>query len=242
MSYSHDISSEEMERIDRFLTRQMNAAEEKVFQQELSENTVLREKTEEIRLLQLGIQEEGLRNTLNSFHRDIKGEKFRSPVLPMRRWLIAACLFILAGAAVWWLFFSAPAHVKLYDQYYSPDPGLATVMSSSADYEFEKAMVEYKSGKYARALSVWTALYPSQPGNDTLIYFIGAAHQAVGESREAKAYLEKLVGDSSKSFYKDANWYLGLCYLKEGENKKAISYLEKSGYPQASNIINAINK
>ena len=39
-------------------------------------------------------------------------------------------------------------HQKLFAQFYQEDPGLITAMSSEGQYEFDRAMVDYKSGNY----------------------------------------------------------------------------------------------
>ncbi len=115
-------------------------------------------------------------------------------------------------------------------------------MGNSTDYDFEKAMVEYKNGEYEKAFTAWNILLKQRPENDTLIYFTGVAAQAQEKDSIAINRLQQVVNNSKSTFYKDANWYLGLLYLKQGEPQKAISYIQQSGYPKSKDLINDINK
>ena len=240
MRYADDISPEELERIERFLNNEMDAAESAAFAAALKNDASLRDKTEEVKLLLLGVKEAAVKEKLKDYHTEIKPAA-KTPVLSMKRWLVAASVIIVAGVAAWFFLVNkTDADKKLYSKYYTPDPGLATVMSSSSNYDFEKAMVEYKNGDYNKALATWKQLLTQKEDNDTLIYFVGAASQAAGKEEEAIAQLQKIAGNPNSAFYNDACWYLGLCYIKKGDKAQAKTYLEKSGFPKAAELIKAI--
>ena len=244
MKYTNNIPPEEWERIESYLDQQMEESEVAAFINELNTNEALRRNTEEIRLLRLGIQEGELKQRLKQFHKQLQPPKKEKPVFFMKKLAIAASLIIVFGSALWLLFLSpGNKNKKLYGRYYTPDPGLATVMSNTANnYEFEKAMVEYKNKEYKKALASWESLLSQKKNNDTIIYFIGAAKQASGKEEEAIAYLQQIADNTNSAFNKDACWYLGLCFIKKSDQPKAIHYLEKSGYPKAPGLINAIHK
>lgn len=242
MRYADDISPEELERIERFLNNEMDVAESAAFAAALESDATLRDKTEEVKLLLLGVKEAAVKEKLKEYHTEIKPAT-KTPVLSMKRLLVAASVIIVAGVAAWFFLINkTDADTKLYSKYYTPDPGLATVMSSVSNYEFEKAMVEYKNGDYNKALATWKQLLTKKEDNDTLIYFVGAASQAAGKEDEAIAQLQKIVANPNSAFYNDACWYLGLCYIKKGEKQQAKAYLEKSGLPQAAEIINSLHQ
>lgn len=246
MKNTHNISPEELERIERFLTNEMPENEAIAFAGELKGNTILQEKTEEVRLLLLGISEQSLQNRLDDFHKEIGVRvvsKKNTPVVTLReKLLIAASVLAIISLSLWWFLQNESQSEKIYSNYYKPDPGLATVMGSTSDYDFEKAMVEYKNGEYEKALKAWQALLAKKPGNDTLVYFIGSAYQAMGDNDNAINNLQQITADSNSAFYKDACWYLGLSYLKKAETNKAIDLIQRSGHSQADAILKDINK
>ncbi len=62
-----------------------------------------------------------------------------------------------------------------------------SAMGIGDNYLFNKAMLDYKTGNYKKAIDEWSKLKTSMPQNDTLNYFLGAAQQADGNSAAAIA-------------------------------------------------------
>jgi tetratricopeptide (TPR) repeat protein len=245
LKYSNNISPEELERIERFLANEMLNDEAQAFVEELSTNEQLREKTEEVKLLLVGISELSLEERLEGFHKEILPAfdlKKKPGVVSLGRKLLVAASVLAVVFGVWWFLHNENSNKELYSKYYTPDPGLATVMSGSSDYTFNKAMVEYKNGEYDKALQAWKLLYEENSGNDTLAYFIGAAYQAKKDNENAIASLQQVATDTESVFYKDACWYLGLSYLKQGKTNQAVEYIQKSDHPQREAILKTINK
>lgn len=234
MKYQGNISTEEIERIESFLDGSMSDSDKIAFEEQLKSDPELQAKTDEIRLLQVGIQEAILAKKLASFHQPA------AKVVTMKsnrtKWLAAASVLILLAAGAWFLFLQKNPNEQLYANYFKPDPGLPTTMSSSDAYEFEKAMIDYKNGDYQKAIDSWK----QQPKNDTLTYFIGLAQQSIGDTKAAIDQLSIIAADGNKPFYKDACWYLGLALLKDKQFDKAKSFIEKSDHPQKDALLTAL--
>ena len=109
------------------------------------------------------------------------------------------------------------------------------------NYAFNKAMVAYKEGKYQEAIGSWEKLYQNNPDNDSLNYFLGAAHLANSEAHKAIPYLENVFPQAESSFQQESLWYLGLAYLKSGEVEKAKEFLEKSNRPEKEELLNQLS-
>lgn len=241
MKFLPNISIEELQTIERYLTGSMTEAEKQVFMEQLSSDETLQHKIREVQTLLLGIQEDGLREKMAAIHAaHFQSSEKKAKIFPMRRMMLAASVLIVAIIGIWLLDPFGNKSKKIYSKYYSPDPGLPTVMSASLDYDFQKAMVEYKNGNYVAALSAWQTLLQAKPGNDTLLYFIAAAKQAQGQAEDAITSLKAIADNPLSAFQKDACWYLGLCYLKVGDTKNATTYFQRSGHPQAAPVIEAI--
>lgn len=241
------ISQEEFELIEQFLTNEMPKEEAATFKARLLTDELLQQKTEEVKLTILGIKEAVLADRLNEFHNSINNhsttEKKPGRIIQLnKKWLAAASVLLFASFAVWWLTGRKNNNTKLYATYYKQDPGLITAMGSSEDYAFEKGMVDYKEGNYIKAIETWVAVKPAQSKKDTLNYFLGVANMAINKREKAKELLSQITSNSNKPFYKDACWYLGLVFLKDGETEKAIEWIIKSGHPKSNELINAINK
>jgi tetratricopeptide (TPR) repeat protein len=101
-------------------------------------------------------------------------------------------------------------------------------MSATDNYAFEKAMIDYKKGDYPAAIQAWDSLKKRQPANDTLNYFLGAAHLANKNHGQAVTYLKSVTASATSFFKGDAYWYLGLALLKEGKTEEARAAIQQS--------------
>ena len=115
-----------------------------------------------------------------------------------------------------------------------------SAMGVSDNYLFNKAMLDYKTGNYKKAINEWSKLSISIRPNDTLKYFLGAAQQADGNSAAALLLLQTMAADVANPFYKDACWYTALALLKQGNVNEAIPYLEQSGRPESTQLISQL--
>lgn len=221
-----NISQEVLERVERYLDRDMSKQEEYDFELQMQSDASFRIQVESIKILLLGVENQSLKERLDEFHKDIPlatPENQAASGFPHWRKLAAAAVIVLAVSGFWW--FSTPQNERLYTEYFTPDPGLPTVMGNSNNFDFYDAMVDYKQGHYQTAIEKWENL---SIDNDTLAYFLGVAYLADKNQRDAIPFLEKATNNSSFPLLDDAYYYLGLAYLKEGNIEKAKKYLKLS--------------
>jgi tetratricopeptide (TPR) repeat protein len=245
MDTNYTISTEEFLSIEQYLLGESSAEERLAFENNMKANTSLANKVNEVKLLLAGIETASLQERLNAYHAGLKKnhpQTGRSKVIMLnRKWLAVASIALLVAVSVWLLVLKENKYEKLYAAYYKPDPGLMSAMGIGDNYLFNKAMLDYKTGNYKKAIEEWDKLKSgAQQNNDTLNYFLGAAQQADGNSAAAIALLQSMANDDSKPFYRDACWYLGLALLKQGNTNQAISYIEKSGRPESPELINQL--
>lgn len=246
MNNQNLIPQEQWEEIERFLLDEMSSEETERFQERLSLDPRLKKVTEEMKLLSIGIQELALQDKLTLFHeeliKDNTKQKKNGRLLSMNRWLIAASVIFVLVISGYFFFGKKNKNEALFAQYFRPDPGLVTAMGSSFNYEFDRGMIDYKSGNYEAAIKTWEGLLTSKPNSDTLNYFLGSAYLANKKTDKAISFFEKVTVLPPGSFVNDAYWYLGLSYLKKGKISDAIEYIQKSGHPQREAILKTINK
>jgi len=242
----YHISTEEFASIEQYLLHQTDAEQQLAFENRMSRDIVWASKVKEVKLLIAGIENASLKERLDSYHAGIK--KNQPPVSEgkivslKRKWLVAASVALLVAISVWLFTSQENKYEKLYATYFQPDPGLMSAMGIGDNYLFNKAMLDYKTGNYKKAIVEWSKLKTTTDQNDTLNYFLGAAQQADGNNAAAVALLQSMASDPSSPFYKDACWYTGLALLKQAKIMEAIPYLEKSGRPESSELISQLNK
>lgn len=244
MDNNQDIPQDLWEEVERFLQHEMLPEEEEIFRARMSTDAQLKNTTEEMRLLFIGVQEASLQQKLNEFHDELAtsfiDKKSPGKLRPMMKWLAAACIILFVSGAI---FFARQGYTEnLFVEYYRPDPGLISPMGTTEDYAFNRAMVDYKTSNYKAAIKGWEGLHAANPGSDTLNYFLGSAWLAIDRADKAIPYLQTVTTLPNSAFAKDAYWYLALTQLKQGDKKKAIFLLEKSDHAGADGLLLKLKK
>ena len=243
MKAFEDIPQEELERMERHILGRLNEEERRRFEGELSVDKGLREKYRAVERMLAGLEEAGFRELMEVAHSDIPGQQTSTKERKLIRWhpiAVAASvvMLLLLGLLLWQN--SQPKNEKLFAAYFEPDPGLITAMSSESQYEFDRAMVDYKIGEYEEAISRWEKLVQNDSQNDTLLYFLGTSHLALQQAGVAVPYLQEVMGDEGSAFKEDARWYLGLAYILSADYVKAKTNLSKSPHPNVQLLIEQI--
>ena len=223
------ISPEQQEQFEQFLLDQMSSKERTAFEEQLKSDKILKAQFIEFREIFGFIEEQSLRNKMEEFHGMVKNEPKGSVSIKPRLYYfqIAAGIAALVAVSAWFLFRQTP-NEKLFNKYFTPDPGLPTVMGTSDNYTFYEAMVDYKQGNYDTAIAKWQGLHQLQTSNDTLNYFLGTAFLSNGKAASAIPFLNNTVQNNQSVFYDDAAYYLALAYVKEGKTDQAINVLKSS--------------
>ncbi|MFT3680039.1 MAG: hypothetical protein QM791_07180 [Ferruginibacter sp.] len=244
MNTEYTISTEEFESIEQYLLGNLPQQEKLAFDNRLQQDIEWAAKVKEVSLLTVGIEAAVLKEKLNTYHAKLPNntqEKKGGRIISFNfKMLLAASVVLFAAVGVWLFFARGNSYERMYADYYKPDPGLVTAMGTTDNYLFNKAMVDYKTGNYKKAIGAWSELKAGLPPNDTLNYFLGAAQQADGNSTAALTLLKQAAADTANPFYKDACWYTGLALLKEGHVQEAVPYLEKSGHAGNTELINKL--
>ena len=240
-----NISQEELEVIDQFISRQMTAEEEAAFVQKLSTDLALQHKVETVKLLLVGIREAELEKKLEEFHNDSFPAKKNSYQLPvksflLRKWLVAASVLVIIGVGLLFILNRDTKEEKLFAAYFQPESGLISPMGASDNYLFDRAMVDYKVGDYDAALKAWEGLLVSKPQNDTLNYFIGSAWLMKEKEEAAIAHFKKVLSNDSSTFRDNALWYTGLALLKMNRKIEAIGFIEQAEHENKASLLSAL--
>lgn len=239
MSYQ-EVTQEEFEQIEAYLNHSLSDQDMVSIEERIKNDVVFKQKVEDIKIVIQGIEVQSMKEKLNEFHNKILLNSASNQKTIHTNWkkIAIAAVFVIAAGSIWWM--SNNSSSNLYDTYFSPDPGLPTTMSSNNNYEFYKAMVDYKQGNYNLALEQWQTQLKTKPENDTLNYFIGSALLANKQNTEAETYLNKVSKMPYNTFKNEALFYLGLIALKNNNTEKAIEYLENSNLPESKTLINEL--
>ncbi|MEZ4801695.1 MAG: hypothetical protein R2797_02905 [Gelidibacter sp.] len=244
MKDNSNISQDLLETVERYYNGTMATEERAAFEARLQQDLAFNTQVEDIKTLLIGIETQSLKEKMNEFHDDLPIQmRIDEPSSKVRflnfRKIAAAAIVIVALGSFWFLNHSG--NEQLYNNYFKPDPGLPTTMSSSENFAFFDAMVDYKQGNYQKAISKWEKLHEESPQNDTINYFLGVAYLADDKANIALPYLEHTASRQESVFNKDANYYLGLTYLKNNDIENAKKYLKLSHTENSKKLLKKLN-
>ena len=226
----------------------MEGEERNLFENSLKENPVLKQQVEDIRDLILGIERGSLQEKMDTFHEEITADDPAPKSRPepikfnFRKYAIAATVAILIGVTSFFYITAEDQNEKIFDDFFIPDPGLATTMSTESNYDFYEAMVNYKRANYDLAITQWNMLHEKKPENDTLNYFLGVAHLANNQIEPAIEFLSKVSEQKDSDFIEDTYYYLGLAHLKAGDLETAKFNLNQSRVVNAQIVLKELDK
>lgn len=243
MTPKNNISQELLETIERYINKNLTSQENNEFKKKLLDPE-FKAQFEDIKTLVFGIETQSLKEQLDEFHKEIPKtltpKKETTKVWFLQFGKIAAAAAIIIALGSFW-YFGGGSNKKLYNKHFSPDPGLPTVMSETANFEFYDAMVNYKQGDYNTAISKWEKLLENKPKNDTLNYFLGVAHLANKNEESAINHLHNVTQNSNTNFKNEAHYYLGLAYLKSDNVELAKKNLNFSTIDNSKKILLELN-
>ncbi|RYY38067.1 MAG: hypothetical protein EOP46_00235 [Sphingobacteriaceae bacterium] len=154
----------------------------------------------------------------------------------------AAAILVFAVAAFWFSKRFDRQTENLYAAFYQADPGLPVEMGAadSTAYLFYDGMISYKEGDYKQALKKWGKLEKRQVLRDTLQYYKAMAQLNQGAIDEGITTLTPIADKAGTAYYREANWYLALAYLKKGDKKNAQVILKR--IPDHPGVLSLLNE
>lgn len=148
---------------------------------------------------------------------------------------------LLAAASIAGIFFLYRTLVpssdpdSLYRSYYAPFEAVSAVTRGSTGLDaqvFTDALECYRKGDYTCASKGFTGAFISDSSNTVTCFYLGLTKMALSEYSRAIGLLEGVVKNNA-TFHDEAEWYLGLAYVKTGnkaEARRCFSELELSDY------------
>lgn len=116
----------------------------------------------------------------------------------------------------------------IYKRYYQPMESNSYSLrgnSQTVAEKFSEGVDYYMHQEYSKADIAFDALRKSSQATPEVLLYSGLNKMGQGHFAAAITTLNELLAGSDQ-FVPEAQWYLGLCYIKTGENLKARSLME----------------
>ncbi len=245
-----------IEEIEGYIYNGLSEQEMALFQAELAINKDLYAEVDLIRNIDNALQENDimqLRNKLRNIADENLKEKqseqsiirgFRSGKMTLT--FAAASLILLMGITGLLSRYSSDDNIykKFYTKYETT--GISRSSTTLNDQTLAIALEKFNKSDYESALNLFQEMILKDQNNAVGHFYSGVSLQELGKYKNAIEEYEVVVIEKDNLFIEQAEWYIGLCYLRTNENKKAIKLFNKiannKGYyqPQAEAILRKI--
>lgn len=238
-----NLTPEEWSLIETYLDQKEESIKTAFWNSDLSQIPDIEEKIVYVEKIREEIEDSIRWTKIKEFHKEVSegqeptgvrtldSKKRKSKTL---WYAIAAVLVILFGVSQW---SNNNSSERIFKDNFKPDIGLPLKMDTNSDYEFYEGMVDYKQGKYEEAIVKWQALLNTNTNNDTLIYFLGVSHLALGDAENSLKYLGDQNRFAHSFFNQDAAYYAALALIKEGKTEEAKTILKNTPSDQNNQLL-----
>ncbi len=140
---------------------------------------------------------------------------------------IAASLVLLFGLGWVMGVFTSNDYQGLYESEFAPYPNtvFSITRSDSNDSLERKAFVAYESEDFGAAITLFKELMETK--NDPYVkFYLSQSYLGADLSLDAISVLEDLISEDHK-LKAESLWYLGLAHIKNGNQEKAVGYLQE---------------
>jgi len=119
-----------------------------------------------------------------------------------------------------------PSTHKVYKQYYSTYESPVSI-SRSISHPLDSVEIAYKKIDNKEFKSALEILNNKKNKETSTYFYMGVAHQEIGEYESAITEYKKITKDNNTLLVEQAEWYIGLCYLKIYDRKTALDQFQK---------------
>jgi len=166
-----------------------------------------------------------IRNTLNQIHEE-ETMKTRTSIYSWKLRAVAAAVVVLlvSGGLIGDYFVNQSQSDLLYNQYFNPENSLLSVRSQNTfNSKVKEGMYFYEQGNFTEAIT----LFHAEPDNLLGKLYTGFSFMKLEKFERAERPFIEIIDNKDNLFVDQAEWNLGLCYLKSGKTVKAENLFTK---------------
>lgn len=218
--------------IERYLAEEMKPAEKEWFEKELRGNPSLSAELDLRRTTDHILREKSdilmLRGKMAAVARE-HHYGVRAWQRRFTRYAATVAILIIAGAGIYLFSNRKMSGDALFDKYYASAITAGQSVTRSGNQtlsdDYLQAVNDYRAGNYESAIVHFLQFTVAQKDNPEVYMMLGNSYAETKKYAEAGVSYGKVLEHNNNLYLEDANWLLGLCYLKTGEYNKAISQM-----------------
>jgi tetratricopeptide (TPR) repeat protein len=219
--------------IERYINDELTKSELKVFEDQISNNPELEKEIrlhKEIDNFLYDKETNELREQLQAIHKKTVKKQNSEIVFQRKRRIFAAAavLLFLIGFGGIILLVTKPLTKKEIYKKYSQAYDISMINRSDSTGILEEAMSKYQMKEYEQALKLFDKAIEKEVDISSWVNLcIGISYTETDNCEKAVFYFNKIIESMDPLYTQQAQWYLGLSYLKANKTAKAEEIFKK---------------
>jgi Tfp pilus assembly protein PilF len=210
--------------IEQFIADEMAPAERAAFIKELKLNLDLAEELKLSQSIDSALQREDIVDLRKKLVNASKAKNTATPVIRLKtsKWWYAAASVIVVFALSSTLYFQNQhnfSNDSLFSQYYSSEN---IIDQTRGDENIVEAVIKFQQKDFALASDLFNKILEKDNSNIAVWFYYGIANiETKNYTNSIKAF-NTIITQNDNLYIEHAEWYLGLCYLKNNQKEKAV--------------------
>jgi hypothetical protein len=213
--------------IEQYLANEMAPPEQVAFRQELRESQELADELKLSKTIDSALVRDDiidLRRKLIAAIEAGREVKEEVPVVHMhtRKWWYAAASMLALCAVAATLYLQTPRNISndsLFTQYYSSEN---IVDQTRGDQNIVEAVIKFQQKDFKIASVLFKNILDKDNSNIAVWFYYGISNIETQNYENSIKAFNTIIGQNDNLYIEHAEWYLGLCYLKNNQKDKAI--------------------
>jgi tetratricopeptide (TPR) repeat protein len=214
--------------IEQYLANEMAPPEQQVFRKELRSNPDLAAELKLSQTIDSALERDDiidLRRKLIAAIIAGRAAKEEVPVVHMysRKWWYAAASILVLCAVAATIYLQTPHRVSndsLFTQYYSSEN---IVDQTRGDQNIVEAVIKFQKKDFKTASVLFKSILDKDNSNIAVWFYYGISNIETHNYANAIKAFSTIIEQNDNLYIEHAEWYRGLCYLKDNQKDKAIS-------------------
>jgi tetratricopeptide (TPR) repeat protein len=214
--------------IEQYLANDLAPNERTAFRKELRSNPDLAKELILSQTIDSALSREDILDlrqkliTVINANREVKTEV---PVIQMhsRKWWYAAASLLVLCALAATLFLQTNRNISndaLFSQYYTSEN---IVDQTRGDQNIVEAVIKFQQKDFVKASVLFKNILDKDNSNIAVWFYYGISNIETKNYNNAIKAFNTIISQNDNLYIEHAEWYLGLCYLKNNQKDKAIA-------------------
>jgi hypothetical protein len=213
--------------IEQYLANEMAPSERAAFNKELRSNPELAKELKLSQSIDSAIASDDVIDLRQKVIAAINADRAVNPEVKVIRmnarkwWYAAASLFILcAFAATLYLQTNRNfSNDALFNQYYNADN---IVDQTRGDQKIVEAVIRFQQKDYKAASVLFKSILDKDDTNIAVWFYYGISNIETKDYANSIKAFSTIIKQNDNLYIEHADWFLGLCYLKNNQKNKAL--------------------